>query len=270
MRLPLPLSLAALALHLITFTLAGAAFARETMRPARPGESGAPPSRRALPDADLDVRARRSRPPHPQHRSRTATATTARISQWTIDIWTRRASTAPASGARRVHTRLAVAIPKRAAPAQPRSCTRVAYTPAPGARACGGSIPGTVTRRFAGARGKTGAATLQLWQRRLAAADASGAPVRASGRSRPRSAPRSSASTTTRAPGTRTPATATTAGLQMDRPVPEPVRPRLRRPVGHGGQLARLGAAPGRGPRVPRRAAGFYPWPNTARACGLI
>ncbi|MGN6798708.1 MAG: hypothetical protein ACTHKS_11215, partial [Gaiellaceae bacterium] len=125
-RFPIPLSLAALA-GLITFALAGAAFARETVRPARPV---AIPALRQVVEHYRTLtwtfeRAARIR--------RTPTSFSYRHSvdreylQWTIDTWTRRASTARDVALHRVHARLAIAIPKppRAHSALSR---RVAYT----------------------------------------------------------------------------------------------------------------------------------------------
>ena len=211
MRFPIPLSIAALA-GLITFVLAGAAFARETVRPARPVAIPAlRRSRRALPDADLDVRAGRPRPPHahlvhvpPQRRSGVPAVDDRHLDAPCV----RRPGTWLCA---RVHRRLAVAIPR---PPRLHSALsrRVAYTPAADARpAAHLSRVGHAGASRAPA-GKTGAATLELWQRRLAAATLAGAAVRASPAPARAQLARSSASTTTRAPGTRTPATATTAG----------------------------------------------------------
>ena len=114
MRFPIPLSIAALA-GIITFALAGAAFARETVRPARPV---AIPALRQVVEhyRTLTWTFERAARVH-----RTPTTFSYRHSvdreylQWTIDTWTRRASTARDVALRRVHSRLAVAIPKASA-----------------------------------------------------------------------------------------------------------------------------------------------------------
>src|SRR5262249_46397126 len=153
---------------LITFALAGAAFARETVRPARPV---AIPALRQVVEHYRTLTWTFERAASVQ---RTPTSFSYRHSvdrhylQWTIDTWTRRATTARDVPLRRVHRRLAVAIPK--APREHSALyRRIGYT-----RRLTLELrriyPGSVTRRYAAAHARTGAATLQLWQRRLAAA----------------------------------------------------------------------------------------------------
>ena len=236
MRFPIPLSLAALA-GTITFALAGAAFARDTVRPARPV---AIPALRQVVEhyRTLTWTFERAARVH-----RTPTSFTYRHSvdraylEWTIDTWTRRASSARDVALRRVHRRLAVAIPK-APRLHSRLSTRVAYT-----RRLALDLrriyPGTVTRRFAGARGKTGARPSlgsRPWTETLQVLRYGHPPI----------PPTLSAAFACihhyEGPGTPTPATATTAG-QMDIRFQSRYGPRLRPAVGHCGQLARLGAA---------------------------
>ena len=245
MRFPIPLSIAALA-GLITFALAGAAFARETVRPARPA---AIPALREVAEHYRSLtwtfeRAARVR--------RTPTSFTYRHSidrrylQWTISTWTRRAYTARDVALRRVHRRLAVAIPR---PPRVHSALsrRIAY-----AKRLTLELrriyPGPVTRRFANARAKTGAATLELPQ---ALSSAFLCIHRYEGAW--------NANTGNGYYG----------GLQMDR--------RFQSLYGSD-YVARWGTADNwpawaqlqAAVRAYQSGRGFYPWPNTARACGLI
>ena len=265
MRFPLPLSIAALA-ALITFALAGAAFARETVRPARP--VAIPALRRAAEHYRTLTwtfeRAARVR--------RTPTSFSYRHSvdreylQWTIDTWTRRASTARDVALRRVHRRLAVAIPK--APLLHSSLSRrVAYT-----RRLTVELrriyPGSVTRRYARAHGETAGDTLQLWQRRLAQATLQ---VLRYGH-RPLPAGLSSAFLCIHhyeGAWDANTGNGYYGGLQMDR--------RFQSLYGSD-FLARWGTADNWpawaqlqvAVRAYRSGRGFYPWPNTARVCGLL
>jgi hypothetical protein len=264
-RFPIPLSIAALA-GLITFALAGAAFARETVRPARPV---AVPALRQVVEhyRTLTWTFERAARVH-----RTPTTFSYRHSadrqylQWTIDTWTRRASTARDVALRRVHTRLAVPIPK---PPLEHSALarRVAYT-----RRLTLELrriyPGSVTKRFARAHATTRAETLQLWQRRLAAATVA---VLRNGH-RPMPAALSSAFLCIhRYEGAWNANTGNGyyGGLQMDRHFQS---------LYGSDFIARWGTADNwpawaqlqAAVRAYRSGRGFYPWPNTARACGLI
>jgi hypothetical protein len=264
-RFPIPLSIAALA-GLITFALAGAAFARETVRPARP--VAVPALRQAVEHyRTLTWTFERAARVH-----RTPTSFTYRHSadrrylQWTIDTWTRRAFTARDVALRRVHTRLAVAIPT---PPLPHSALsrRIAYT-----RRLTLELrrisPGSVSRRYARARAGTGAQTLRLWQRRLAAATVQA--LRYGHRPLPRALSSAflcihhyegswDANTGNGYYG----------GLQMDR----------RFQTLYGREFVAKWGTADNWPawaqlqvavRAYRSGRGFYPWPNTARACGLI
>ena len=265
MRFPIPLSIAALA-ALITFALAGAAFARETVRPARP--VAIPALRQAVEHYrtltwtfERAAQVRRTPTSFSYRRS-----IDRRYLQWTINPWTRRAYPARDVALRRVHRRLAVAIPRPPLTHSPLS-RRVAYT-----RRLTLELrriyPGSVTRRYANARAKTGAATLELWQRRLAAATIQ--VLRYGHRPLPRVLSSAflcihhyegawNANTGNGYYG----------GLQMDR--------RFQSLYGSD-FVARWGTADNwpawaqlqAAVRAYQSGRGFYPWPNTARVCGLI
>ncbi len=265
MRFPIPLSIAALA-GSITFALAGAAFARETVRPARP--AAIPVLRHVVEHYRALTwtfeRAARVR--------RTPTSFSYRHSvdreylQWTIATWSRRASTARDVALRRVHARLEVAIPKPPL-AHSALSRRVAYT-----RRLTLELrriyPGSVTRRFAGAHAKTEAETLELWQRRLAAATIGA--LRYGHRPLPR-ALSSAFLCIHHFEGAWDSNTGNGyyGGLQMDQ--------RFQRLYGSD-YVARWGTADNWpawaqlqvAARAYKAGRGFYPWPNTARACGLI
>jgi hypothetical protein len=264
-RFPIPLSIAALA-GLITFALAGAAFARETVRPARPV---AVPALRQVVEhyRTLTWTFERAARVH-----RTPTSFTYRRSadrkylQWTIDTWTRRASTARDVALRRVHSRLAVAIP-RPPLAHSALSRRVAYT-----RRLTLELrriyPGPVTRRYASARARTGTETLRLWQRRLAVATVQA--LRHGHRPLP-SGLTSAFRCIHHYEGAWDANTGNGyyGGLQMDR--------RFQSLYGRE-FVAKWGTADNWpawaqlqvAMRAYRSGRGFYPWPNTARACGLI
>jgi Transglycosylase-like domain len=186
--------------------------------------------------------------------------------QWTIDTWTRRAYTARDLALRRVHRRLAVAIPR---PPLEHSALgrRISYT-----RRLTLELrriyPGSVTKRYADTRAKSGAATLRLWQRRLAAATLQA--LRYGHRPLPRAL--SSAFLCIHryeASWDANTGNGYYGGLQMDR--------RFQSLYGSD-FVARWGTADNwpawaqlqAAIRAYRSGRGFYPWPNTARVCGLI
>jgi hypothetical protein len=190
--------------------------------------------------------------------------------RFAIDLWTRRAYTAQAEAVRALHTRLAIALPApptlraslRARVRYSRRLTVALRNIYPG--------NGAASRSLAGAVSVRGGARLRLWQRRsaLAALDVSRHAVRRA----------------------RIPASLQQAflcihsyeadwdadtgngyygGLQMDLP--------FQSHYGHE-YVARYGTAD-RWPvwaqlevaaRAYRDVGGFWPWPNTARACGLL
>ena len=270
LRHPFPLSLAGLA-ALIVFALAGSAFARESVRPDRPVSVQA---MRSLVDHYRTTtwtyeRAARVR--------RTPTSFSYRKStdpsylQWTIDTWTRRSYEARAQALGRITRSLAVALPQ-APRIHSRLLTRLRY-----ARRATLKLrtvyPGSFTHRFATAKAATGSATLRLWQERLAVAALL---VSQHGRAKP-AAPAVPAFLRQAflcihhyegAWGSNT-GNGYYGGLQMDIPVQSR----------YGGEfLRRWGTADGwpvwaqlqAAVRAYRSGLGFGPWPNTARACGLI
>jgi hypothetical protein len=193
--------------------------------------------------------------------------------RWVLDTWTRRAYTAQAGALEKIHRRLAVPLPARpglraAIPA------RLRYSRVLTLR-LRRIYPGKVTRAFASARGRDARSTLRLWQQRGAKATLDVA----------RHGPVS--------PEIRHPAipawleqgllcihryegawTSNTGngyygGLQMD----------LAFQRLYGGEfLTRFGTADAWPSWAQLEAAGrayasgrgFSPWPNTARACGLV
>ena len=265
MRFPFPLSIAALA-GIVTFALAGAAFARETVRPSQPVAIP------ALREAAEHYRTLTWTFQRAVHVRRTPTSFSYRRSvnraylQWTIDTWTRRASMARDVALRRVHRRLSVPIP--AAPRQhSRLSSRVAYT-----RGLTLDLrrlyPGSVSRAYASARGKTGSATLRIWQRRLAAATLQ---VLRYGHERIPPALNDAFLCIHRYEGAWDSNTGNGyyGGLQMD----------IRFQSRYGADFVHRWGTADNWPawaqvltatRAYRSGRGFYPWPNTARACGLI
>jgi len=264
-RFPIPLSIAALA-ALITFAIAGAAFARETVRPSQPV---AIPALRAVAEHYRSLTWTFQRAAH-VHRTPTSFSYRHSVNraylQWTIDTWTRRASTARDVALLRVHRRLALAIPKPPL-LHSRLSARIAYT-----RRITLDLrriyPGTVTRSFASAREKTGSATLQLWQRRLAAATLQ---VLQHGHPAVPQALEAAFQCIHHREGAWTANTGNGyyGGLQMD----------IRFQTRYGSEFIRRWGTADNWPawaqlvaatRAYRSGRGFYPWPNTARACGLI
>lgn len=265
MRFTLPLGLSVLA-ALLTFSLAGAAFAHQGVHPDRP----------------VPVSALRSLVDH--YRSLTWTYERAAQTkktpssfldrrssdrpylQWAIDMWTRRADLARRQALAKIQHRLSVRLPKAPTP-HARLAERVAYS-----RRLALSLrkiyPGKVTRRFASAAAPTGSETLRLWQQRSALA----------------------AFEVALHAGTPVPAwlndsflcihhyegawNANTGngyygGLQMD----------LSFQGLYGGDFQRRWGTADNWPpwaqlqtavRAYQAGRGFAPWPNTARACGLI
>ena len=188
--------------------------------------------------------------------------------QWTLDAWTRRAYTAQARALTAIHRRLAVPLPDQPG-LDAGVATRLRYSRALTLR-LRRIYPGRVTRAFASARASNARTTLQLWQERSAAAALAVA-----------------------VHGTRQPDiqawleddfrcihgyegawTANTGngyygGLQMD----------LAFQRLYGAEfLARFGTADAwpvwaqlqAAARAYSSGRGFGPWPNTARACGLL
>ena len=267
MRFPFALSLAGLA-ALLTFAIAGSAFARDSVRPDQP----------------VTVQALRSLADHYRVLTwtyqraaavkRTPTSftyrrsTDARYLQWTIDTWTRHADAARRQALARVHRRLAVALPREPG-FRSRLSARVVFAKRVTLK-LRRIYPGSVTRTFASAHGRNGNATLRLWQKRLAAAALQ---ALRHGRAKPTvpSFLQSAFLCIHHYEGSWTANTGNGyyGGLQMD------VAFQSR----YGGEyLSRWGTADNwpvwaqihAAARAYQSGRGFYPWPNTARACGLI
>ena len=267
MRLPHPLSLAGLA-ALIAFIVAGSAFARGSVRPDRPV------SVRALRAAVEHYREVTWMYERAAHVRRTPTAFSYRKStdpkylQWTIDTWTSRAYLARDQALARIHRSLSVSLPK-APGVRSRLYTRVSYSKQLTLK-LRQIYPGTVTRRFASAHGSSGSATLRLWQVRSAEAAIQ---VVRHGYARPPIPGflQGAFLCIHRFEGAWTSNTGNGyyGGLQMDAS--------FQRRYG-GDFVVRWGTADNwpawaqlqTAVRAYRAGRGFDPWPNTARACGLI
>lgn len=265
MRFSLPLSLAGLA-AMLAFALAGAAYAHQTVRPDQPGHVSA---MRALVDHyrtltwtyERAARVKRTPTSFSDRRS-----TDAAFLQWSIETWTERAYTANLRVLAALH-RISIDLPK-----PPRLhaqlSSRLAYTRRLTLR-LRRIYPGRVTRRFASAQAATAPATLRLWQERsaraaLAVADHAG----------PAAIPAGLRDAFLcihhyeGAWGSNT-GNGYYGGLQMDLPFQS---------VYGGDFLARWGTADNwpawaqleAAVRAYRSGRGFGPWPNTARACGLL
>ncbi|HST18698.1 MAG TPA: transglycosylase family protein [Gaiellaceae bacterium] len=193
-----------------------------------------------------------------------------RYLRFAIDLWTRRAYAAQSYAIRAIHRRLAVALPKPPGMRAPltarvrysRRLTIALRTIYPGKAAA--------ARRLAGAVSTPPASQLRLWQRRsaLAALDVSRHAVRHA-----------------RIPGSLEQAflcihryeaswDANTGngyygGLQMDLPFQSHYGPEYVAQYGTADRWpvwVQLEVAT----RAYRDAGGFWPWPNTARVCGLL
>jgi Transglycosylase-like domain len=268
MRQSLPLSLLGLA-ALLMCVLAGAARAEQNLRPLQPGDA------RALRSAVDHYRAVTWTFERAANVKRTPTSYSYRKSrdrtylQWTIDRWTSRAYAARTRALQRVRRRLAVRLPK-APRLHGRLAARIAYerTVALKLRRI---YPGAVTRRYASAEARTAAATLRLWQTRLAAQTVQ---VIRHARRPQRSVPAYLQSAFTcihRYEGAWSSNTGNGyyGGLQMDIGFQSAYGREFLRRWGTADRWpawAQVAAAA----RAYRSGRGFSPWPNTARACGLL
>jgi hypothetical protein len=166
-RLSLPLSLAGLAV-LLAFVLAGAAYAHQVRQPDRPAPVK---SMRSLVDHYRTLTWTYERAAHTK---RTPTSFSDRHSksraylQWSIDTWTKRAYVARLRALAAIHRRLSVELPKPPT-LHARLWARVNYSRRLTLK-LRRIYPGTVTRRFAGAAAPSQRATLRLWQARSAVA----------------------------------------------------------------------------------------------------
>jgi hypothetical protein len=266
----LPLSLAGLA-ALLTFALAGAAFAKTEVRPDQPVPVAA---MRTLVDHYRKLTWTYQRA---AHLPRTPTAYSDRRStnraylQWAVDRWTARAYRARSLAVGRIRRKLDVRLPHAPAP-HARLYRRIGYSKTLTLR-LRRIYPGSVTRGYASATAKTATATLRLWQARSAFAALQ---VLRYGHGKPAVASVPAWLQTAflcihRYEGAWTSNTGNGyyGGLQMDRGFQS----------SYGGDyLARYGTADRWPPeaqiavaaRAYQSGRGFRPWPNTARACGLI
>jgi hypothetical protein len=267
LRFPFSLSLAGLTV-LFTFLLASSAFARLGVRP---DHAPSAESLRAVVDHYRRITwtfERAAKAPRTPTSYSYRRSTDAAYLQWTIDTWIRRADTARDRALARVHRSLSVPLPK-APTTHSRLYTRLVYSRRVALK-LRRIYPGNVTRGFATAHRASGAETLQLWQERLATATLQ---VAQHGYARP-PVPAFlngafqcihhyegawSANTGNGYYG----------GLQMD----------LGFQRAYGGDFARRWGTADRWPawaqlqaavRAYRSGRGFFPWPNTARACGLL
>jgi len=208
------------------------------------------------------------------HWRRTPTAFVERRSRdrgylrWSIGTWTRRADLAQRAALARIERRLAVNLPN-APRLHARLSRRVSFN-----RRLAVSLrqiyPGTVPPSFTRATGRTGRETLRLWQRRSALAAAAVVAHVLNGASVPGWLS-DAFQCIHRYEGGWTSNTGNGyyGGLQMD----------LAFQSRYGGDfLTRWGTADNWPVWAQIQAAaaayqsgrGFYPWPNTARACGLL
>jgi len=273
MRFSLPLSLAGLA-AILTFAVTGAAFAREVRQPDRPAPVV---SMRSLVDHYRTLTWNYQRAAHAE---RTRTSYSYRRSsdraylQWSIDTWTQRAYRARQQALATIHRKLAVDLPK-----PPRLHAqlfdRLSYSRRLALR-LRRIYPGSVTRRFASAQAATDRATYRLWEARsaqAAVAVSEHAAAKAADPAQPGIPPflRDAFLCIHRYEGAWNSNTGNGyyGGLQMD----------LAFQSLYGGDfLGRWGTADNwpvwaqitAAVRAYQSGRGFFPWPNTARACGLL
>ena len=263
----MPLGLAGLAV-LMTFALVGSAFARQGARPDQPAPIS---SLRSLVDHyrtltwNYERAAHSKKTPTSYSDRRTVDRSSLR---WSIDAWTRRAYLARREALLKIERRLRVRLPK-APGLRAQLSERVAYS-----RRLALSLrriyPGRVTRRFASASADTGGETLRLWQQRSALAAVS---VAEHGLAQsPIPAWLNDAFLCIhRYEGAWASNTGNGyyGGLQMDL-----VFQRL-----YGADFVRRWGTADNWPvwaqlqaavRAHQSGRGFGPWPNTARACGLV
>ena len=191
--------------------------------------------------------------------------------RWTIDRWTRLAYVARERSLARIHRRLDVSLP--AAPGLRASLQRrLTYSRTLTLR-LRKIYPGTVTRSFASARAANDRETLRLWQARSAAA-AVAVVLHAKTQPDPTSLPswlREAFLCIHSYEGAWTSNTGNGyyGGLQMDWGFMRTYGPEFVRQWGSADNWpveAQLTAAA----RAHASGRGFTPWPNTARACGLL
>jgi hypothetical protein len=265
-RFPLPLGLVGLAV-LIAFVLGGASTASARLAPD-------PADVRSLRTIVAHYRAVTWTYERAAYERRTPTSfsdrrsTDLRYLQWAADTWTRRSYSARSRALARLHRKLRVSLP-----AEPRLhgrlSDRVSYSRALTLR-LRKLYPGRVTRRFASAHGKNGRQTLLLWQKRSAAAALQ---LARHGIAHPElpSELRNQFLCIHRFEGDWGSDTGNGyyGGLQMDRAFQRLYGSDFVSRWGTADNWpvwAQLTAAA----RAYRSGRGFTPWPNTARACGLL
>jgi hypothetical protein len=267
-RISNPLCLAGLA-ALVTFALAGAAFARGSARSVRP----VPPvgALRVVIDHYRELTWTYERA---ARLGRTPTSFTYRRShdrrylEWMADRWTRRAYSARHRAISRIDRSLAVALP--ADPGLRSSVrARLVYSRRLTLK-LRRIYPGRVSRRFAGARRRTASATLRLWQLRSAEA-ALAVAVHGYAHARLPVSLRRAFLCIHRYEGAWNADTGNGyyGGLQMDVAFQRRYGREFATRWGTADNWpawAQLEAAA----RAYRSGRGFWPWPNTARVCGLI
>ncbi len=188
--------------------------------------------------------------------------------RWTLDSWTRRAYRAEHRALSAIHKRLAVPLPRQPA-LRSSASARLRYSRRLALR-LHRIYPGKVTRAFASARAANARGTLRLWQRRSAAA-ALAVALHAARQPAMPGWLADDFNCIHRYEGAWTSNTGNGyyGGLQMD----------LEFQHLYGADyLARFGTADAWPSWAQLQAAarayasgrGFGPWPNTARACGLI
>lgn len=188
--------------------------------------------------------------------------------RWTLDSWTRRAYRAEHRALSAIHKRLAVPLPRQPA-LRSAASARLRYSRRLALR-LRRIYPGKVTRAFASARAASDRGTLRLWQRRSAAA-ALDVALHAARKPAMPGWLADDFNCIHRYEGAWTSNTGNGyyGGLQMDL--------EFQRLYG-ADFLARFGTADSWPSWAQLQAAarayaagrGFGPWPNTARACGLI
>jgi hypothetical protein len=271
LRFTQPLCLAAVA-ALVSFALAGAAFATSKVRPVDP-----PASVRALRAVADHYRTITWTYERAAHAERTPSSLSYRRSadraylQWTIDTWTRRAYAARRRAVASIERKLAIDLPNGPS-LHARLARRVAYSKRLTLR-LRRIYPGKVTRSFASARAGNGRKLLRLWQAR-SASSALAVALHAQRRAVVPELPAYLAGAFAcihRYEGAWTSNTGNGyyGGLQMD----------LAFQSRYGGRyLSRWGTADNwpawaqldTAARAYKAGRGFSPWPNTARFCGLI
>jgi hypothetical protein len=187
---------------------------------------------------------------------------------WTVASWTNHAYVAQRAALAALHRKLAVALPRPPGLRAPR-LREISYSRALALR-LRRIYPGRVPRRFASAHGPTDRATLRLWQERSAVA-AIAVAEHAVRRAMVASGLLDGLLCIHRYEGAWNSNTGNGyyGGLQMDRRFMLLYGPQFVARWGtadHWPVWAQIEAAA----RAHQSGRGFTPWPNTARACGLL